>query len=57
MRWNRPTGAINGDVTLAGPGALTASLHLAWNDWEPHAQAHITGTVGGHPVDLFLPAP
>jgi pimeloyl-ACP methyl ester carboxylesterase len=55
--WNRSTGAIEADVRLDGPGAPPSSLHLAWNDWEPHARAHVSGTVGGDPVDLFIPAP
>jgi hypothetical protein len=55
--WDRATGATSADVTLEGSGVPPASLHLQWNDWKPHARAHVSGTVGGHPVDLVIAAP
>jgi hypothetical protein len=57
IRWDRSTGATDADVTLEGGGVPASVLHLAWNDWQPHATARVTGTVGGHPVDLVIPAP
>jgi pimeloyl-ACP methyl ester carboxylesterase len=57
IAWDRTTGATSADATFGGGAVPSFSLHLSWNDWEPNAQAHVTGTVGGQPVDLTLPAP
>jgi hypothetical protein len=56
VTWDRSTGAIAARVAFVSPHGTRASLRLAWNDWDRHATATVTGRVGGHRVDLRLPA-
>jgi hypothetical protein len=55
VRWDRATGAITGEVTMAG--VVVGSLTITWNDWEPLAQAHAVGVVDGKRVDWWFAAP
>jgi hypothetical protein len=55
VRWDRATGAITGEVTMAG--VVAGSLTITWNDWEPLAQAHAVGVVDGKRVDWWFAAP
>ena len=55
MTWDRATGAIEAEVTFRD--AASGRLTLAWNDYDTHAVASVTGTVDGLAVDLTLPAP
>jgi hypothetical protein len=56
LDWNRTNGWITATVTADGPGGESASLQLRWRDWDIHAVASVTGSIGGRPVDLELPA-
>jgi pimeloyl-ACP methyl ester carboxylesterase len=54
---NRRNGNASADLVLSGAGVPNADLHLVWNDIVPNAQATVTGTVGGTPVNLVITAP
>lgn len=54
---NAPSGALEAHASLAGSGVLHGHLDLRWNTWDEHAQATVTGTLGGHHVHLVIPAP
>jgi pimeloyl-ACP methyl ester carboxylesterase len=56
LTWNRTTGWITADVTVAGPHTESGTMHLRWRDWDPHAQATVTGTISGRPLALTMPA-
>jgi hypothetical protein len=57
VRWDRPSGRLRATVRLAGSGAPTSRLTLAWNTWRPLGVARVTGWIGGRPVSLAVPAP
>jgi len=54
--WDRTTGAITANVTVAGPHTESGTMQLRWRDWDAHAQATVTGTISGRPLALTLPA-
>lgn len=55
LTWDRATGPVTADVTLAG--AATGALHLEWDDRQPVGLASASGTVDGDVVSATLPAP
>jgi hypothetical protein len=55
VAWDRTTGASHATLRLSG--AASGWLALAWNDWEPLAEAHVRGRVGGRRVDVSIAAP
>ena len=55
VRWNRKTGAVTANVTLAG--AVTGTLKLAWADDRPGTTATATGKVDGTTVNGAFAAP
>ena len=55
VRWDRSTGEVTATIRLSG--ATGGSLEATWNDWQPHAEAHVTGRTAGRAVDVVMPAP
>jgi pimeloyl-ACP methyl ester carboxylesterase len=55
VRWDRAGGDVTATVDLAG--AATGRLRLAWNEWDRHGQASVTGTIDGERIELTVPAP
>ena len=53
--WNRVAHTITAQLMLKG--ATTGRLTVSWPQTATNAQAHITGTVNGQPIDLTTPAP
>jgi hypothetical protein len=54
--WDRTTGAIRAQVSVAGPPGESGDLTVIWSDWDLHAIATVRGQIGDRPVDLQLPA-
>jgi pimeloyl-ACP methyl ester carboxylesterase len=52
-----PRGAGEARVTVSFTGAAKGTVKLVWQSRQPHATAHITGTIDGRHVDLTAPAP
>jgi carbon monoxide dehydrogenase subunit G len=52
-----PRGAGEARVTVSVTGAAKGTVKLVWQSRQPHATAHITGTIDGRHVDLTAPAP
>lgn len=57
VTWQRDTGAIQASLVATRDNGTVARLTMRWNDWEPHARATVSGTVGGRPVTAKFPAP
>jgi pimeloyl-ACP methyl ester carboxylesterase len=56
--WNTSTGRVAARVTVKGPGGVTASLRLRWNDLARRSRATVSGRTGsGAPLAATLPAP
>ena len=53
--WNRRTGAVTANVTLAG--AIAGNVHLQWPNDRPGTLAHADGTIDGTKVDGGFLAP
>jgi hypothetical protein len=56
MSWNRASGWIDADVSVAGPGTESGRLHLRWRASDAHAVATVQGSIDGRLIDLELPA-
>lgn len=56
--WNyyKP-GAVNGQLTVTGPGGASGALTITFNSREPDAQAMITGQLGGRTIAATMYAP
>jgi hypothetical protein len=51
IQWNLTgTGAIPADPRVNGPGSSSGSLVMTGQDWQPQAQATITGTFSGRTI-------
>jgi hypothetical protein len=56
--WNyyKP-GAVNGQVSVAGPAGENGQLTVTFDSREPDAQATITGSIGGREIAATMYAP
>jgi pimeloyl-ACP methyl ester carboxylesterase len=54
QRGNGPAQMV---LTIRGRGTDKGSLVMSWTTRAQHEMASITGTIGGRPVDLLVPAP
>jgi pimeloyl-ACP methyl ester carboxylesterase len=52
-----PRGNGRAHVELSLTGAAKGTVTVTWQSREPHASAHVKGTIGGRHVDLRAPAP
>jgi hypothetical protein len=57
LKWNQNTGHITADLTVAGPGGLTATVSVAYDDYVPGGVATLTGTVAGKLLAATVPNP
>ncbi len=55
--WDRDTGHIVATVTVAGPGSLSGTVSVSYDDYQPGATAMLTGTVDGKALAAAVPAP
>jgi hypothetical protein len=53
----RAAGIASATLSLGGPGTAKGDITVTWPTRTAHAQARITGSIGGHAVDLTRPAP
>lgn len=57
ITWDQSTGAIRGRLEFTGPGAISGSVDMRWNDRTPLATALLTGVVDGRALMATMPAP
>ena len=58
MSWDyAKPGTVVAQLTINGPEGQAGALRITWNDREPHAQATITGQLGGRTIAATLYAP
>jgi pimeloyl-ACP methyl ester carboxylesterase len=50
-------GTVSAVLTVRGPNGESGVLNIAWNDREQHAQARITGQIGGRTIAATMYAP
>jgi pimeloyl-ACP methyl ester carboxylesterase len=56
--WNTSTGKVAANVKVKGPGRITTTLRMRWDDLARHPRATLTGRTGsGARVSATLPAP
>ena len=56
--WNTSTGQVSANVKVKGPGGITTTLRMRWDDLARHPRATLTGRTGsGARVSATLPAP
>jgi hypothetical protein len=56
--WNTGTGKVSANVKVKGPGGITTTLRMRWDDLARHPRATLTGRTGsGARVSATLPAP
>jgi pimeloyl-ACP methyl ester carboxylesterase len=56
--WNTSTGKVSANVKVKGPGGITTTLRMRWDDLARHPRATLTGRAGsGARVSATLPAP
>ena len=56
--WNTSTGNVAANVKVKGPGGITTTLRMRWDDLARHHRATLTGRTGsGARVSATLPAP
>jgi hypothetical protein len=56
--WNTSTGQVSANVKVKGPGGITTTLRMGWDDLARHPRATLTGRTGsGTRVSATLPAP
>jgi pimeloyl-ACP methyl ester carboxylesterase len=50
-------GLITANIQVSGPPGESGGLNISWHDAEPHAQATITGVIGGRKIAATMYAP
>jgi hypothetical protein len=56
--WNTGSGKVTARVVVKGPGGVTATVRMGWNDLARHARATVGGRTGsGAHLAATLPAP
>jgi pimeloyl-ACP methyl ester carboxylesterase len=56
--WNTSTGQVSASVAVKGPGGVTTTLRMRWDDLARHPRATLTGRTGsGARLSATLPAP
>jgi hypothetical protein len=56
--WDTSTGKVAANVKVKGPGGITTTLRMRWDDLARHPRATLTGRTGsGARVSATLPAP
>ena len=51
------TGRITASLTVTGPGTLSATVDVAYDDYRPGGRATLTGTSGGKALAATVPIP
>jgi pimeloyl-ACP methyl ester carboxylesterase len=57
MQWNYTNGIVNAQLAVAGPGSESGVLYISWPGTQAHAQATITGVIGGRKIAATMYAP
>ena len=57
LSWHQETGRITASVTVTGPGTLSATVDVAYDDYVPGGRATLTGTAGGQALAATVPIP
>lgn len=55
--WNQSTGHVTASVTVTGPGGLSATLTIAYDDYAPGGVATLGGTSDGKTIAATVPNP
>jgi hypothetical protein len=56
--WNTGTGQVSARVVVKGPGGVTATVRMRWNDLTRRPRATLSGRTGaGNRLAATLPAP
>jgi hypothetical protein len=56
--WNISTGQVSARVAVKGPGGMTTTVRMRWNDLSRRPRATLTGRTGsGARLSATLPAP
>ncbi len=55
--WNQDTGHITASVTVTGPGGLTVTMDVVYDDYEPDSVALLTGSANGQTLVASVPTP
>ena len=50
-------GRVTADMEVAGPGGLTATVSVAYDDYTPAGRATLTGMAAGKPLAATVPTP
>jgi hypothetical protein len=56
MQWNS-NGKINAQLSVAGPSGESGLLYISWASNQVHAQAAISGVIGGRKIAATMYAP
>lgn len=58
LSWHQETGRVTGDVVVTGPGGLSVTVAVAYDDYEPGGRATVTGLTGtGTTLAATVPIP
>ena len=57
LAWHQETGRITASLTVTGPGTLSATVDVAYDDYQPGGRATLTGTTGGKALAATVPIP
>ncbi len=57
VQWNQVSGQVRAQLTIAGPGGISASIKLRYSDYVRHAMARLSGRYRGQRIVATMPAP
>jgi hypothetical protein len=57
VQWNQVSGQIRAQLTIAGPGGISASVKLRYSDYVRHSMARLSGRYRGQRIVATMPAP
>ena len=55
--WNQDTGHIIASLQITGPGGLTATVDVVYDDYTPGGTATLSGASGGKTIAATVPTP
>ena len=57
VTWDQASGRVRAQLTVTGPGGVSASVRLHYLDHVPHPSATLAGHIGGRRIAATMPAP
>ena len=55
--WNQDTGRVTASLQVDGPGGLTATVEVVYDDYTPSGSAALNGASGGKEIAATVPTP